>query len=183
VIYGLFYPTPYLRQLLRKVPVMVVDRDQTPLSRQVARWLDASEGAVIGGRTNNLDAAQEAVRAGTVGGVVLIPKDFEKKVLRGEPAYMAAYADASYLLVYRTVTGAVNGVAGTLSAGVSVRRLQAGGAGDPGRRRRVPHSVHRRHHAPRADHPGAVRAARDLDHRARGDLHSRIVLVGGELPR
>src|SRR3989442_14712594 len=50
VIYGLFYPTPYLRQLLRKVPVIVVDRDRTPLSRQIARWLDASEGVAIGGR-------------------------------------------------------------------------------------------------------------------------------------
>src|SRR3989442_10933509 len=129
VIYGLFYPTPYLRQLLRKVPVVVVDRDQTRLSRQIARWLDASEGVAISGRTNDLDAAQDAVRAGTAGGVVLIPKDFQRKVLRGEPAYVGAYADASYLLVYRTVTGAVNGVAGTLSAGVSVRRLQAGGAG------------------------------------------------------
>src|SRR3989449_6101591 len=128
VIYGLFYPTPYLRQVLRKVPVMVGDRDQTPLSRQLARWLDASEGVAISGRTNDLDAAQDAVRAGSAGGVVLIPKDFQKKVLRGEPAYVGAYADASYLLVYRTVTGAVNGVAGTLSAGVSVRRLRAGGA-------------------------------------------------------
>ena len=127
VIYGLFYPTPYLRQLLRKVPVVVVDRDQTPLSRQIARWLDASEGVAISERTIDLDAAQDAVRAGTAGGVVLIPKDFQRKVLRGEPAYVGAYADASYLLVYRTVTGAVNGVAGTLSAGVSVRRLQAGG--------------------------------------------------------
>ena len=128
VIYGLFYPTPYLRQVLRKVPVVVVDRDQTRLSRQLARWLNASEGVTIGTRTNDLDAARDAVRAGTAGGVVLIPKDFQRKVLRGEPAYVGTYADASYLLVYRTVTGAVNGVAGTLSAGVSVRRLQAGGA-------------------------------------------------------
>ncbi len=67
VIYGLFYPTPYLRQLLRKVPVMVVDRDQTRLSRQIGRWLDASEGVTISGRTNDLDAAQDAVRAGTAG--------------------------------------------------------------------------------------------------------------------
>jgi len=58
VIYGLYYPTPYLRQLLRKVPVMVVDRDQTPLSRQIARWLDASEGVAVSGRTNDLGAAR-----------------------------------------------------------------------------------------------------------------------------
>lgn len=129
LIYGLFYPTPYLRQVLRDVPVIVIDRDQTPLSRQLVRWLDASEGIAIRARTNDLDAAQEAVRAGTAGGIVLIPKDFERMVLRAEPAYVGAYADASYQLVYSTVIRAINGVAGTLSAGVAVRRLQAGGAG------------------------------------------------------
>ena len=127
VLYGLYYPTPYLRQVLRKVPVIVVDRDQTPLSRQIVRWLDASEGVAISGRTSDLDGAHNAVRAGTAGGVVLIPKDFQRQVLRGEPAYVGTYADASYLLVYRTVAQAVSGVVGTVSAGVSVRRLQPGG--------------------------------------------------------
>src|SRR5260370_33653446 len=107
---------------------MVVDLGRTRLRREIARWLDASAGIAISAGTNDLDAAQDAVRAGAAGGVVLIPKEFQRQVLRGEPAYVGTYADASYLLVYRTVTGAVNGVVGTLSAGVSVRRLQAGGA-------------------------------------------------------
>src|SRR5260370_40145383 len=106
---------------------MVVDLGRTRLRREIARWLDASAGIAISAGTNDLDAAQDAVRAGSAGGVVLIPKDFQKKVLRGEPAYVGAYADASYLLVYRTVTGAVNGGVGTLSAGVTGRHLQAGG--------------------------------------------------------
>src|SRR5260370_25328027 len=81
VIYGLFYPTPYLRQVLRRVPVVVVDRDQTRLSRQVARWLDASEGVATPGRTNDLDATQDAVRAGRAGGGLLIPQVFATKSL------------------------------------------------------------------------------------------------------
>ena len=51
VFYSLFYPTPYLRQVLRDVPVLVVDRDQTPMSRRFARWLDATEGVAVTGRT------------------------------------------------------------------------------------------------------------------------------------
>lgn len=129
IIYGLFYPTPYLRQLLRNVPVIVIDRDQTALSRRFVRWLDASEGIAVRALTNDLDAAQDAVRAGAAGAVILIPKDFERGVLRGEPTYVGAFADASYQLVYSTAIRAINGVAGTLSAGVAVRRLQAGGAG------------------------------------------------------
>ena len=120
-LYSLFYPTPYLRQVLRDIPVVVVDRDHTPMSRRFARWLDASEGVAVAGRSADLEAAQEAVRAGTVGGVVLIPVDFERHILRREPATVTAYVDGSYLLVRSTVAGAVNAVGATLGATVTHR--------------------------------------------------------------
>ena len=125
VIYSFFYPTPYLNQVLRDLPVVVVDRDHTALSRQLTRWLDASEAARVSARSSVLSAAQDSVRAGVAGAVLLIPQDFERHVLRREPAYVEAYVDASYLLVYSTAMRAIQGVTGTLAAGISVRRLQA----------------------------------------------------------
>ena len=121
VFYSLFYPTPYLRQVLRDVPVVVVDRDHTPMSRRFARWLDASEGVAVAGRSADLEAAQEAVRAGTAGGVVLIAQDFERHILRREPATVTAYVDGSYLLVRSTVSSTVNTVAASFGAGISHR--------------------------------------------------------------
>jgi ABC-2 type transport system permease protein len=135
--YALFYPTPYMKQVLRDLPVIVVDRDHTALSRQITRWLDASEGAHVSSRASDLDAAQDSVRAGVAGAVLLIPKDFERHVLRREPAYVEAYADASYFLVYSTALRAINGVVGTVSAGVSIRRLQATGLTDQAAARRA----------------------------------------------
>jgi len=127
VAYALFYPTPYLGQILRKLPIVVVDRDHTPLSRQLVRWLDASEAASVAGRANDLSSAEEAVRAGTAGAILFIPRDFERHVQRREPAWVEAYADASYFLVYSTALRAINGVAGALSGGISVRRFEASG--------------------------------------------------------
>ena len=137
VLYAFFYPTPYLKQILRDLPIVVVDRDHTPLSRQLTRWLDASEAASVSSRSNNLEAAQDSVRAGVAGAVLLIPKDFERHVLRREAAYVEAYADASYFLVYSTALRAINGVVGTLSTGISVRRLQAAGLTSPAALRRA----------------------------------------------
>jgi ABC-2 type transport system permease protein len=122
VFYSLFYPTPYLHQVLRDVPVVVVDRDHTPMSRIVARWIDATEGIDVAGRAADLDSAQQAVRAGTLGGVVLIPKDFERHILRHEPATLTTYADGSYLLVRSTVVGSVSTVAGAFSGSIIKRR-------------------------------------------------------------
>src|SRR6266404_83975 len=64
VLYSFFYPTPYLNQVLRDLPVVVVDRDHTALSRQLTRWLDASEAARVSARSSDLSAAQDSVRAG-----------------------------------------------------------------------------------------------------------------------
>jgi ABC-2 type transport system permease protein len=137
VLYAFFYPTPYMNQILRDLPVVVVDRDHSALSREFTRWLDASEAAAVTSRSNDLIAAQDSVRAGAAGAVLLIPQDFERHVLRREPAYVETYADASYFLVYSTALRAINGVAGTLSANISVRRAQAAGVYSPAAIRRA----------------------------------------------
>jgi ABC-2 type transport system permease protein len=76
VLYAVFYPTPYIKQILRDLPVVVVDRDHSALSRQFTRWLDASEAAAVTSRSNDLNAAQDSLRAGAAGAVLLIPQDF-----------------------------------------------------------------------------------------------------------
>jgi len=131
IFYSLFYPTPYLKQVLRDEPVLVVDRDHTPMSRQFARWLDATEGLAVTGRTADLEAAQAALRMGTAGGVVLIPEDFERHLLRREPSTVTAYADGSYLLVRNTVAGSVNAAAAALGAGITKRPPPVGLASWP----------------------------------------------------
>ena len=45
IVYGFYYPQPYLNQILRKVPIAVVDADLSELSRRIVETLDAS-GAV-----------------------------------------------------------------------------------------------------------------------------------------
>jgi hypothetical protein len=39
VFYGVFYPQPYLGQLVRKILIAVVDDDRTPLSRRLIQAL------------------------------------------------------------------------------------------------------------------------------------------------
>ena len=45
LVYGVYYPQPYLNQILRKIPIAVVDNDLSELSRNIVQTLDAS-GAV-----------------------------------------------------------------------------------------------------------------------------------------
>ena len=42
LVYGIYYPQPYLNQILRKTPIAVVDNDLSELSRSIVQTLDAS---------------------------------------------------------------------------------------------------------------------------------------------
>ena len=43
LLYGALYPQPYLGQLLRNLPIAVVDQDHTELSREFIQALEADE--------------------------------------------------------------------------------------------------------------------------------------------
>ena len=127
VLYAFFYPIPYRAQVLKDVPVVVVDLDQSDLSRRLLRMLDAHDLARVAAEAGSLEEAETSVREGRAGGVLVVPADFERRIRRGEQATVAAYADASYFLIYRQVLTGVLEATGTLSAGIEVRRLMAQG--------------------------------------------------------
>jgi ABC-2 type transport system permease protein len=127
ILYAFFYPMPYVREVLKEVPVALVDLDQSVMSRQLARMLDGHELIRVSGESASLAEAERLAREGTVNGIVVVPEGFERQIRRGEQATVVAYADASYFLMYRQMlTGAMEAT-GTLSAGIEIRRLQAQG--------------------------------------------------------
>jgi ABC-2 type transport system permease protein len=126
-LYTFFYPIPYQTQVLREVPIAVVDLDQTALSRQLVRMVDAHSLVQVKVHEEGLAAAKEQVSAGHCGGILAIPRGFEADVARGQQARVGIFADASYLLVYRQVATGLRETVGTLSAGIEIRRLEARG--------------------------------------------------------
>jgi ABC-2 type transport system permease protein len=114
VFYGVFYPQPYLGQVLRKIPIAVVDDDRTALSRRLIQTLDADEAVSVAVRAPALDVAQEELFARRVFGIVEIPPGTEREVLKGNPARVPAYVDSAYFLLFnRTLQGILEGAADT----------------------------------------------------------------------
>jgi len=120
VFYGVFYPQPYLGQLVRKIPIAVVDDDRTPLSRHLIQALDADEAVSVAVRAPALDVAQRALFDRRVFGILEIPPDTEREVLKGNHARIPAYVDSAYFLVFnRTLQGIAEGAADTNIADIS----------------------------------------------------------------
>jgi ABC-2 type transport system permease protein len=129
VFYGVFYPQPYLGQLVRKIPIAVVDDDRTPLSRRLIQAFDADEAVSVAVRAPALDVAQQALFERRVFGIVEIPPDTEREVLKGNPAQLPAYVDSAYFLVFnRTLQGILEGAADANVTNIA-RGLREDGAG------------------------------------------------------
>jgi ABC-2 type transport system permease protein len=98
VIYPFFYSLPYLPEVLRDIPVAVVDGDHSALSRKLIRMLDAHENLAVAARFGDLESAKKAFFQREAHGIIVIPAGFEKKALRREQATVVLYGDASYFL-------------------------------------------------------------------------------------
>jgi ABC-2 type transport system permease protein len=123
LVYGLYYPQPYLNQILRKIPIAVVDNDLSELSRRIVQTLDASGAVSVAVRAKTLAEAHAALDRGEAFAVVGIPPGTERDVLKGTNVHVPIYADATYLFIFRTTANGIAVAINTLSS-----ELAAGGA-------------------------------------------------------
>lgn len=131
IFYALFYPLPYQSQVATALPVAVVDHDGSAISRQLLRWIDATEQVRITGNTPDLRAVRDAVRRKALVGYIEIPDDFGRQVLRGEPARIGVFANAAYIVIYSQVANAAASAGLALSRDIVERRLLAGDQRSP----------------------------------------------------
>jgi ABC-2 type transport system permease protein len=128
VIYGIYYPQPYLNQILRKIPIAVVDNDLSELSRRIVQTLDASGAVNVAIRGNTLPLARAALDRGKAFAVVEIPPGTERDVLKGRTVHVPVYADATYLFIFRTMATGIAVAINTLSLELSARGARTEGS-------------------------------------------------------
>ncbi len=124
--YPLLYTFIYNQEVVREVPVAVVDDCRSALSREYVRHMDASPDVKVISHCANMTEAKRLVRKREAYGVVRIPEDFSRRIMSGEQAHVSAYADMSGMLYYKSVLTANTNVSLALNAKIKVTR--AGGA-------------------------------------------------------
>lgn len=126
-IYPILYGYVYSNEVVKEVPVVLVDLNKTPESRLLARMVDASEFIQLSEKANSLAEAKELFYQGKVHGVVIISEAFSREILSGKQAHVSVYCDATYFLYYKQVFKGASFAVGTYSAGVEVKKLMAKG--------------------------------------------------------
>lgn len=125
IVYSFFYPLPYSAETVRRVPVAIVDQDHSALSRQLIRYAGAHPSILVVAVSTRPEAAQELIWQGQVAGAMIIPADFSRKVLAGLQPEIEVGGNGSYPLLNKVVLNGLAEVAGTVSAGIELKRLGA----------------------------------------------------------
>ena len=85
--------------LLRRLPVAVCDLDGSSTSRELIRRVDALPSARVAALLASPDEGRDAIRRGEVFAVLVIPRHFERDLLRRRPVQAIAYIDGQHMPV------------------------------------------------------------------------------------
>lgn len=127
-VYPLVYAIAYQNNVIRDIPMTVVDCDNSSLSRQLIRMISATREIEVKQETGDFKEAEKLFRDGDSKGIILIPTEFEKNILKGIQTNVGLYCDAGYFLIYKESLSGTIRATGTLSAGIEIKRLIAAGA-------------------------------------------------------
>lgn len=122
-----FFGALFHRGVPRNLPVNVVDYDNSVLSRQLLRFVDASPIMAITQHCTNEAEAQVALRRADVFATILIPSDFENNIYQGKNPQVVCYVNSQYILPAGLIQSAFLSTAGTFSAGVKLDKRQKQG--------------------------------------------------------
>jgi len=116
------YTAIYSKQIIREVPVAVVNEDASKLSRDFISMLDASPGIKTLPNYSDLEEAKLAYYAKNVMGIIIIPKDFEKNIKQGQQTDVISFSDASNMLFYKKVLGDISIITNYFNAGIAIKK-------------------------------------------------------------
>lgn len=122
LFYPLLYSWIYTNEVVREVPVAVVDMSHSAMSREFVRQFDASPDVRVVRYCTNLDEAKDAVGRQEAFGVVYFPVDFQTRVARMEQSRVSVFCDMSFMLYYKAIFQAATAVAGNVNSEIQIER-------------------------------------------------------------
>jgi ABC-2 type transport system permease protein len=128
--YPLVYSIAYKNNVVRDIPITIVDLDNSSASRQLIRMIGATKELSVAQEAGSLREARQIFWDGDSKGIIMIPEEFERNLLKGFQTSLSVYCDASYFLIYKESLGGTIQAAGTFSAGVEIKRVMASGSNE-----------------------------------------------------
>ncbi|MDR6885389.1 ABC transporter permease [Bacillus sp. 3255] len=124
VMYTVLFGSIYVHHKVTEMATVVIDEDQSPLSRQVIQAFEQSESFEIKKEYHSEDEVKRALETGEAKVGLVIPANFEAKLKHGETLPLLTLIDGSNMMISNSATKGANEVITTFSMGYSQKKLQ-----------------------------------------------------------
>lgn len=116
------YTYIYSNEVVKDVPIAVINQDASKLSRDYISMLDASDGLKTITNYTDIQQAKQDYYAKKVLGIIIIPQNFSKDIHKGIQSSVITYIDASNMIFYKTILGDVSIINNYFNAGISIKK-------------------------------------------------------------
>ena len=128
IMYGILLGFVYQKGKVTDLPVVVVDEDQSQMSRKAIEMMQDNEVLNVAFiRYDQNDLAKIVAENDNIPAVVIIPKDFEKQVMTKKYPEVLTIVNTSNVLTANYASTAIQICLGTLKAGVQIEVLKKQG--------------------------------------------------------
>ena len=118
--YPLLYSWIYNNEVVREVPVAVVDSSHSQTSREFIRHVDASPDVRVAAYCNNLEEASRLVGKQDVYGIILLPENFDHQLGRMQQAHVSVYCNMGLMLTYKAIFQTCTAVAADMNSHIQI---------------------------------------------------------------
>lgn len=123
LLYPLLYSFIYYPEVVKDLPIAVVDLSHSADSRQFTRNLDATPDLMVATTSISMEEAISMFKNREVRGIVQIPSTFSKDIAMSRQTTISAYADMEFFLYYKALMTGVNFVALETGNDIQIKNL------------------------------------------------------------
>jgi ABC-2 type transport system permease protein len=113
--------------LATRLPIAVLDLDQTELSRAVARTVDATSEAAVKTHVGELAEGRQLIRSGQIYGLLMLPQNLQRDVFSGRRPEVVFFYNTQKMTPGNLVLRGVSNAVGTAAAGIRLSLRTAEG--------------------------------------------------------
>lgn len=121
--YPIVYTLIYNPEVVRDIPVVVVDECRSAASRQLVRQAAATQSFGLYGYASNMAEAKDMWADHDVYAILRIPSDFDRNIRIGEQSHATLYCDMSLLIRYRALMSSMTDLQIALAGDITSERV------------------------------------------------------------
>ena len=123
----LFFGSLFKEGVPTKMPIAIVDLDQTATSRKIARNIDVTPLSKVTEHLQSETEAMSELRTGNIYGFVILPQNLQADILASRQPVISYYYQNGFLIAGGLMQSDLTLILHTLSGGINIQKREAMG--------------------------------------------------------